>query len=332
LLWHKISQFLAVCRSSAFNMVASHLRIGVAAVLVAHSDGIRAAERADGSDTVDFLDVALAQQPALCSLNPGCAALGLQDPSECCPAPDGTYLACCGEGANWKLVSPGKSCADGCAELGMVCDDNAAVTRNHEVDTPAEMQSVLSAFGVSCTNFNQDFGSNADVPSVYLTAGPLCFLTAAARDPSTFTCDAAPVDDGQAKRRLCQCRGAAAPTPVLPPTPAPASSWQLVSGGLSCTAGCAQLGMNCDNSVAAARNAEVDTPAEVQFLVKKFDLSCNNFDQTFGFNTDVPSVYVTAGPTCFVSAPARDISTFSCDAAPVGDATAKRRLCVCSST
>lgn len=126
-------------------------------------------------------------------------------------------------GPVWRLAGLGENCDDGCASANLQCADSAdALERYSEIDSDAEMASVVQAAGASCSWYSSNWGHAPDVP-VIVPGNGLCFLSASDRELSSLVCGARP---SASKRRLCLCSSPAeapSPTPAMtePSTEAP---------------------------------------------------------------------------------------------------------------
>lgn len=102
----------------------------------------------------------------------------------------------------WYMAEIGENCDDGCGAAGLVCTEASQQAHNSEVDTPAEMQQVVTETGGSTSSCTGGYGSNQDVPAWSPDGTGWCAHSAPSRTLDTFNCAAT---TEVAKRRLCYC-------------------------------------------------------------------------------------------------------------------------------
>jgi hypothetical protein len=130
------------------------------------------------------------------------------------PAPDPAPAG------KWVLAKPDVSCTAGCAAEGLGCSESDFLEHATEVDTGAEMDSVLSPLGKKCSKYKTQYGDNKDTPNIRDDETLLCNVMSSKRSLKTMDCSTEPKPKTGAKRRLCWCSGTAALAP--PPKKAPA--------------------------------------------------------------------------------------------------------------
>lgn len=244
----------------------------------------------------------------------------------------------------WVLGNAGQSCDTGCAQQGLACDQTAFHRHVYAIDSHEDMASLMTSLGATCNSFNDNYGSNPDVP-VTMFASNLCFAADPARGVETMNCGlAVPMD----RKRVCWCSnvGTSPPSTTVTttvvstttvssttagfgPTPAPSPAsggWSLAPAGASCSAGCTARGLRCDAADFHSHSSEVDSESKMSAVVQGLGQSCSQFNTNWGSAGDVPILLVDNG-LCFPSAAGRVLSSISCDAGATVD---KRRLCWCS--
>ena len=95
---------------------------------------------------------------------------------------------------------------------------------------------------------------------------------------------------------------------------------------MSCTDGCAAVGLECTEAAQLLHNGDVDSSAELLALIAELGGSCSASSCTSSDNNGAPNF---SDDACFTSDSDRALDTFNCDHV-AGGSTAKRRLCYCS--
>ena len=99
------------------------------------------------------------------------------------------------------------SCTASCASHGLLCTEQELFNHNNEVDSSAELLSVMVSVDASfsLTSCTSEFGSGFDVPVWRTSTGgkpEKCYFSSSSRALSTFNCEKIPDAD---KRRICYC-------------------------------------------------------------------------------------------------------------------------------
>lgn len=231
----------------------------------------------------------------------------------------------------WAAAPLGASCDTGCTALGLRCDAADFLGRNNEIDSDQEVAALFRRLlGKECTQFNNFWGSAADVPNLLVPTG-VCYPSGS-RPLQSISCGTSPTPD---RNRLCWCSSASAgpsPPPATATTTTTAAAiagvegWSLASWGESCQQGCARRGLTCDVATFFRRNAEVDTEAEFAAVVTNLGGRCGWFLGDWGSAGDVPVTMASNNALCFPSASTRSLASMSCGATTGAD---KRRVCYC---
>jgi hypothetical protein len=132
-----------------------------------------------------------------------------------CPSPPPPDLAA------WAIGAPLQSCTAACAALGLACVESEMHARNGDVDSSAEVKSLIAALGGSTTSGDCSTGlSGKNQPLFHAN---WCGSPPEDRDPSTVNCTSAPSGSNN-PQRLCWCSNAPPPPPPAVGAAAPVSA------------------------------------------------------------------------------------------------------------
>ena len=124
-----------------------------------------------------------------------------------CPSPPGWYVS----------ETAGLTCTQVCGNANLACDAATMLENNDEIDTAAELVSLVSTLtgGNRCTRgANGNYGSNIDVPNIK-TSGH-CHFSSPERTLESVDCDG----KHSPSFRLCWC-SLSPPSPPHRPTAVP---------------------------------------------------------------------------------------------------------------